>query len=301
MKDQQAAMVRAAFKEIRKAMLSQDQFPGARVATGHGDMDFLSGYREFKVGEEDGRREIHALVARAVGEIADEIRAAIPASNIAVFRVEPEVRVDGDRAMVFCRYGYALGGSESQPLGGPALTWPKVLHVPADAEPLPDEEVTAMFEQAFSTAAYDDPPEAVSLGFKKFQRLMVTLDRERQQTGRLRHWVANAGSNVKKPDAEARVLFLAGSTALNRMVGGDLESALEVMELAINQVALSRAGRLTLDMDFWAQVETRATGPKLVRGKDLVAPVGPDEPLGHRSPSAGPDDGQPPMASPSEG
>lgn len=176
----------------------------------------------------------------------------------------------------------------------------KVLRVPAHAEPLPEEDIQGLFEDLFAAdRSVPGEMDTYAISTRKMQCLMVTLDRERQQVGRLRHWVANAGSNVKKPDAEARVLFLAGSTALNRMVGGDLESALEVLELAVNQVALSRAGKLTLDMGFWAQVETRATGPKLVRGKDLVAPIGPDEPLGHRSPSAGSDDGQPPMASPS--
>lgn len=155
----------------------------------------------------------------------------------------------------------------------------KVLRLPADIKALSEGEIEELFQGFFSDENHGKVPDGADpVGFKATQRLLYTLDAERQNVGRLRHYVAHAGENMKRPDAEARVLFMASSAALDFMVGGDHESALELLELAVNQTALSRAGKLDLDMAFWAAVENRRV--QGVRGADLVKPVGKDEPIG---------------------
>ena len=163
-----------------------------------------------------------------------------------------------------------------------AAAWVKVeakfLHLPADVNPLPEDAVFGLFEQAFDARVYGARrPESFTLPFSKFQALMVTLDAANQNVGRLRHWVANAGANSRKPDMESRVLFLAASTAVDLMLGSsdDFDAARSLLTIAVNEVALSRAGKLDLDMAAWAARESDIQSGKPIL-RDLMGRHGYD-------------------------
>ncbi len=73
------------------------------------------------------------------------------------------------------------------------------------------------------------------------------------------------------------------SSCHDLLLASDTESAFPLVEKALYDVALSQSGKKDLDMAFWAQVETRISSG--VRGRDLVAPIGDNEPVGRKSPA----------------
>lgn len=212
-------------------------------------------------------------------------------------QIEKIERVSGDGAWIDAEAGLRTDDKLDMGLVGRFLDIAsavvkvaRVMHVPVDAVPLDPSEEAALFEDAFDAAGKKVQMEAFDrLEFGTYQRLLITLDAANQHVGRLRHWFANAGGNVKKPDAEARVLFLALNNCHDLLLAGDKGTAFPLVEKALYAVALSRAGKRDLDMAFWGQVETRMAMGK--KGSELVEDVGADEPIGIPPTPMGSDDG----------
>lgn len=212
-------------------------------------------------------------------------------------QIEKIERVSGDGAWIDAEAGLRADDKLDMGLVGRFLDIAsavvkvaRMMHVPVDAVPLDPSEEAALFEDAFDADGKKVQMEAFDrLEFGTYQRLLITLDAANQHVGRLRHWFAHAGGNVKKPDAEARVLFLALNNCHDLLLAGDKGTAFPLVEKALYAVALSRAGKRDLDMAFWGQVETRMAMGK--KGSELVEDVGSDEPIGIPPTPMGSDDG----------
>ncbi len=172
---------------------------------------------------------------------------------------------DGSRLDEYRTEAYLLGAAEwVKPAPRPTV-------IPLDLPPLDGEELQGLMEGAFDA----EGPRAQAFAFDGlemgvYQRLLLDLLRANQTIGTLRHWVANAGSNVKKPVVEARILFVAASSAVDLVLGTpeDLRDGLNLLSEAVSAVALSRAGTKDIDVAAWAEREAA-----IQRGKPFVQQI----------------------------
>jgi hypothetical protein len=87
------------------------------------------------------------------------------------------------------------------------------------------------------------------------QRLIVSLDLALAQKASILEIMQRTSANVARPRLEAEVLFLVGSLCQDLMMGPaeDQSMAIGLMARAVNEVALSRAGKLDLNLLKWTE------------------------------------------------
>ena len=130
---------------------------------------------------------------------------------------------------------------------------PIIRRIPPDMKPLDDSEFEAAMDGAFDLANQTIP--SISLNMSSWQRALLTLKEERDRVGQLRFFIATSGSNMKKPESEAKVLSIADAMAMDLLLGGidDIEKAMSILTVAYGQVSLSMAGKLDLDVAEWGE------------------------------------------------
>lgn len=142
---------------------------------------------------------------------------------------------------------------------------PIIRQIPQNLKPLTDEE----FELAMDTYFNAKMTEPLNEYDEKVQRILLTLDAERKRVGQLRHWLAHAGHNMKKPQTELTVLNTAVEIALyyltespDKRQEGSIDRSVNVLNMAIMEVAMSMAGKLDLDVMKWATMQSEAIHSK---------------------------------------
>ena len=144
----------------------------------------------------------------------------------------------------------------------------KVRIIPPDIKSLTEEEFETAMDNAFCAPKYEcsicgsrtgcdhahvspavlkPVDQAVLISPTEYRRILWTLVEERTRVGQLRHWLANAGANMKKPQLELKVMMEAVETALL------VDEPQGVLSEAMNEVSLSMAGKLNLDLPKWVQ------------------------------------------------
>jgi len=129
--------------------------------------------------------------------------------------------------------------------------------VPKRIVTLTDDEINEYGKMYFK------PPQR---GDEEEKRIFATLMRERNAVAGLRHWIAMAGGNMKRPMIENKVMFIALDMATDMLIDGDVDGATSLLAIASAEVALSVAGKLDIDVAAWADRETEHQGKKNVGG-----------------------------------
>ena len=128
---------------------------------------------------------------------------------------------------------------------------------PPNMKPLTDEEFEREMDAEFGNDVDHSPSSlfAKDVSVEAYRRVLLSLAEERNRYGMIRNVLAHTHSNMVKPTTEAKVLFIASSAALNLVMGTDEEVArgISLLSQAVNEVALSMAGKLDLDVIAWSQ------------------------------------------------
>jgi hypothetical protein len=152
---------------------------------------------------------------------------------------------------------------------------PKDYCIPIDLTVLGAAEFEAMMDSAFlrGCPALDAAPDSVAgTDMRTWRRLLYSVGVARRDNITLQNVIAVRGRNMAKPKAEAEVLFLVASLCQDLVLDGveGCSTAGNLLAMAVGEVALSRAGKLDLDVASWAQ---RAAAVEA--GKKLPMPTGP--------------------------
>ena len=144
------------------------------------------------------------------------------------------------------------------------------LNIPKGILPFTDEEFEKLVQDEFVTASLSAISSRV-LSDREYQRLLVSLLEERNKFNMMRRIVGTTSANMVKPKGELVVLFSAASAALDKMFD-DPDSGMNILTQAVNEVALSMAGKLDLDLLAWAQRDLDWQADKWIEGMGKLFP-----------------------------
>jgi hypothetical protein len=152
---------------------------------------------------------------------------------------------------------------------------PKDYCIPIDLTVLGAAEFEAMMDQTFLRGCQelDAPPDAMmATTLLTWRRLLYSIGVARRDNITLQNVIAVRGRNMAKPKTEAEVLFLVASLCQDLVLDGveGCSTAGNLLAMAVGEVALSRAGKLDLDVASWAQ-----RGAEAEAGKKLPMRTGP--------------------------
>ena len=165
----------------------------------------------------------------------------------------------------------------------PEDTEPKWV-VPNDAEGMTEKQIDDWGHAFFTDEPWShiEVPGLKEVISKHFKPMLVSLMRERAAVAGLRHWIAMAGGNMKKPMTENKVMFIALDMASDMLIDGDVEGAANLLAIATDEVALSTAGKLDLDVLAWGDRNTEHQKKKKIGGTVLFPGLKPSTDLsGH--------------------